>query len=53
MPASNIPTPEQALAGMARIGNPRAEGEPGVGVLWPRQAELLAEPYALPSLGFA
>ena len=37
----------------ARIGNPRAEGEPGVGVLWPRQAEVLAEPYALPPLGFA
>ena len=37
----------------ARIGDPRAEGEPGVGVLWPRQAELLVEPYALAPLGFA
>ena len=37
----------------ARVGNPRAEGEPGVGVLWTNQAELLAGPYLLPPLGFA
>ena len=37
----------------ARVGNPRAEGEPGVGVLWTRQAELLAAPYFLPDLGFS
>ena len=37
----------------ARIGNARAEGEPGVGVLIPRQAELLMEPYELAPLGFS
>lgn len=37
----------------ARMGNQRVDGEPGVGVLWPRQAEILAEPYKLAPLGFA
>lgn len=37
----------------ARLGNQRVEGEPGVGVLIPRQAELLMEPYQLAPMGFA
>ncbi len=39
----------------SRQGNQRAEGDglPGLGVLVPRQAEHLLEPYTLPSLGFA
>lgn len=37
----------------ARLGNQRAEGEPGVGVLIPRQAELLMAPYELAPMGFA
>ena len=37
----------------ARLGNQRAEGEPGVGVLIPRQAELLMGPYELTPMGFS
>ncbi len=39
----------------SRQGNQRAEGDglPGLGVLVPRQAEQLLQPYLLPAMGFA
>lgn len=59
---AEIPAPVLTAARMvcrqlwrARLGNQqqRDDGVPGVGVLWPRQAEALIEPYELAPLGFA